>query len=67
MLGQFMRHPLPMQLALYFIIGFICAVVNVAAFSMLFHGGSSVEMATPASFAISGALLVIRWMSVSRC
>jgi dolichol-phosphate mannosyltransferase len=48
--------PLPMQLAVYFIIGFICAVVNVAAFSMLFHGGLSVEMATPASFAISAAL-----------
>jgi dolichol-phosphate mannosyltransferase len=48
--------PLLMQLAIYFVIGSICAVVNVAAFSMLFYGGLSVETATPASFAIAAAL-----------
>ena len=48
--------PLAMQLAIYFVIGSICAVVNVAVFSMLFHGGLSVEMATPASFAFAAAL-----------
>ena len=48
--------PLAMQLAIYFVIGSICAIVNVAAFIMLFHGGLSVEMATPVSFTIAAAL-----------
>ena len=48
--------PLPIQLAIYFVIGAICAVINVAAFSMLFHGGLNLELATPASFAIAAAL-----------
>jgi hypothetical protein len=47
---------IPEASSVYFIIGVICAVVNVAAFSILFHGRLSVEMATPASFAISTAL-----------
>ena len=48
--------PLAMQLAIYFLIGSICAVVNVAVFSMLFYGGLSVQIATPVSFAIAAAL-----------
>jgi dolichol-phosphate mannosyltransferase len=48
--------PLPMQLAIYFIIGSICAVINIAAFSMLFHSGVRIQIATPASFVIAAAL-----------
>jgi dolichol-phosphate mannosyltransferase len=48
--------PLPLQLAIYFFIGSVCAVVNIAVFSMLFHGGLSVEVATPVAFAIAAAL-----------
>lgn len=56
--------PLPMQLAIYFVIGFICAVINVAAFSMLFDGGLSVEMATPTSFAIAASLNYVLCVAV---
>jgi dolichol-phosphate mannosyltransferase len=48
--------PLPIQLAIYFVIGSICAVINVVAFSTLLKGGLSVEMATPAAFVIAAAL-----------
>jgi putative flippase GtrA len=48
--------PLPMQLLIYFLVGSICAVVNVAVFGILFHAGSSINFATPAAFVISAAL-----------
>lgn len=48
--------PLPMQLFIYFIIGTICAVVNVVAFAILFHSGVRITIATPIAFVISAAL-----------
>ena len=48
--------PLPMQLSIYFVIGSVCAVVNVAIFSILFHAGTSIRIATPVAFALSAAL-----------
>ena len=48
--------PLPMQLLIYFIIGAVCAVINVVSFGILFHSGTSVAIATPTAFAISALL-----------
>jgi dolichol-phosphate mannosyltransferase len=48
--------PLPMQILIYLIIGGICAVVNVASFSVLFHGGTRISIAAPTAFLISAAL-----------
>jgi putative flippase GtrA len=48
--------PLPMQLLLYSIIGAICAVANVVSFSILFHSGRSISIATLTAFLISAAL-----------
>lgn len=48
--------PLPMQLLIYFVIGAICAVVNVAVFSILFHSGVKIELAAPIAFLIAAAL-----------
>jgi dolichol-phosphate mannosyltransferase len=48
--------PLPMQALIYFVIGAICAVVNVVTFAILFHSGLKIELATPAAFLIAAAL-----------
>jgi putative flippase GtrA len=48
--------PLPMQILIYLVIGGICAVVNVASFSLLFHAGIRISIATPTSFLISATL-----------
>lgn len=48
--------PLPMQLLIYFFIGLICAVVNIAAFWILFHAGMRLEVATPIAFLVAAAL-----------
>src|SRR6516165_9133990 len=48
--------PLPMQLFVYFIIGAICAIVNIASFAILSYGGASVAVATPVAFLISALL-----------
>jgi dolichol-phosphate mannosyltransferase len=48
--------PLPMQLLIYFFIGLICAVANIATFSLLMFSGLSLEISTPASFLVAAAL-----------
>jgi dolichol-phosphate mannosyltransferase len=48
--------PLPMQLSIYFVIGSICAIVNVAAFDILFDSGVTLKIATPIAFVLSAAL-----------
>jgi dolichol-phosphate mannosyltransferase len=48
--------PLPMQILMYLIIGTICAVVNVATFSVLFHGGTRISIATTTAFLVSAAI-----------
>ena len=48
--------PLPMQLLIYVFIGAICALVNVASFSLLFHAGIRISIATPTAFLIAAAL-----------
>lgn len=45
-----------MQLLIYFFIGLICAVVNIATFSFLMLFGLSVKISTPASFLVAAAL-----------
>ena len=41
---------------IYFFIGLICAVVNIATFSLLMLFGLSLEISTPASFLVAAAL-----------
>ncbi|MGO9007220.1 MAG: GtrA family protein [Beijerinckiaceae bacterium] len=53
-----------MQLVIYFIIGAVCAVVNVAAFSILFHGGLSIAIATPTAFSVAAALNYILCIAI---
>jgi dolichol-phosphate mannosyltransferase len=48
--------PLPMQLLIYFLIGAVCALVNVASFGVLFNGGASISIATPTAFLIAALL-----------
>jgi dolichol-phosphate mannosyltransferase len=48
--------PLPMQLLVYFVIGAICAIVNVVTFAIFFHSGLKIALATPAAFLIAAAL-----------
>jgi dolichol-phosphate mannosyltransferase len=56
--------PLPMQLMIYFVIGSICAVVNVATFGFFFHGGLRIEIATVAAFVIAAALNYILCIAI---
>jgi dolichol-phosphate mannosyltransferase len=48
--------PLPMQLILYFLIGLICGIVNVAIFTLLYEGGLSIGYAIAIGF-IAAAIL----------
>jgi dolichol-phosphate mannosyltransferase len=48
--------PLPMQIIIYFVIGSICGVVNVATFVIFFKTGLKIELAAPAAFLIAAAL-----------
>jgi dolichol-phosphate mannosyltransferase len=56
--------PLPMQIFVYFVIGAICAVVNVAAFAILFHGGLSIAISTPIAFSVAAALNYILCITI---
>jgi len=56
--------PLPMQILIYLIIGGICAVVNVASFSVLFHGGTRIFIATATAFLIAAALNYLLCISI---
>lgn len=47
--------PLPMQILLYAIIGALCAIVNLLAFSCLFFWGLGLAEATVAAFIIAAA------------
>ena len=48
--------PMFVQLVLYFIIGVICAVVNIVAFSILLHNEVNINIATPVSFLAAAGL-----------
>jgi dolichol-phosphate mannosyltransferase len=48
--------PLPMQFLIYFMIGAICGVGNIATFVIFFNSGLKVEFATPTAFLIAAAL-----------
>jgi dolichol-phosphate mannosyltransferase len=48
--------PLPMQLLIYFFIGLICAVINIATFSFFMFLGLALKISTPASFLVAAAL-----------
>ena len=56
--------PLPMQLLIYFFIGLICAVVNVAAFSFLMLFGLNLNISTPVSFLVAAALNYVLCIAV---
>jgi glycosyltransferase involved in cell wall biosynthesis len=48
--------PLPMQLLIYFLIGLICAIVNILVFVFSMSLGLGLEISTPASFLVAAAL-----------
>jgi dolichol-phosphate mannosyltransferase len=48
--------PLPMQFLLYFFIGVICAIANVALFSVLTSGGMNLSLAIVIAFVVAAAL-----------
>ena len=48
--------PLPMQILLYFFIGIICAVTNIALFAAFMAGGLSLFAATACAFLLAAAL-----------
>ena len=48
--------PLPMQLMIYFVIGSICAVVNILGFAILLNSGVSLEVATVTAFTVAAVL-----------
>ena len=56
--------PLPMQLMIYFVIGSICAVVNVVGFAILFNAGVSLEIATITAFTVAAALNYILCIAI---
>jgi dolichol-phosphate mannosyltransferase len=56
--------PLPMQLVIYFIIGGISALVNVAAFAIFFHIGLNLTISTLAAFSVSAILNYILCIAV---
>jgi dolichol-phosphate mannosyltransferase len=53
-----------MQLLLYFIIGSICGIVNVVAFSILVHSGLGIKIATLTAFAMSAWLNYILCIAI---
>jgi dolichol-phosphate mannosyltransferase len=56
--------PLPIQLLIYFFIGLICALVNIATFSLLMLFGLSLEISIPVSFLVAAALNYILCIAV---
>jgi len=53
-----------MQLLIYFVIGSICAVVNIAAFAILFYAGAGLAIATLTAFSVAAALNYVLCIAV---